>query len=148
MTKYYATWYKTGVQPAIEQDQVFAYHRPTSKYATASNDILPAPVQWNVTDDAVYATAFLTPNTPVAYIGVTTGGSMKTFPATPGITRVAQSYGMTWGLGLPAVALLDSNKNPLVSVTSLVPITNWTLVREGCEDALDARSSTTSTTTR
>ena len=125
MTLYYTTWYKTGVPPAITQDKFYTYHRPTPKATLALNDSLPAPVQWNVTDDKIYTTTFITPNSPVSYISVMTGGSWTSYAAQPGVNRYAQPFGM----GAVNVSFLDAQNNTLVMAQSNVQIQNWTMVR-------------------
>lgn len=60
MTSYYATAFKTGQYPAIEKDQIFLTARPHPAKATASNDPVGKPRDFELTEDKLWAVVFAT----------------------------------------------------------------------------------------
>lgn len=79
MTDYFIKWYKAGSPPAITEDQVYYHYRPHSVSAIASADPLGPPANASVTSDAVYAAAFLAPNSTAKALRISIGGSNHTF---------------------------------------------------------------------
>ncbi|MGC9943877.1 MAG: endo-1,3-alpha-glucanase family glycosylhydrolase, partial [Verrucomicrobiota bacterium] len=63
LSKYYVTWYKTGLQPSTSQDALYYFYRTHTTNAVASdtNDsrVVLFPNNGNV-QDVIYTTAFLT----------------------------------------------------------------------------------------
>ncbi|KAI0354931.1 glycoside hydrolase [Trametes cingulata] len=60
VTGYFAEWFKTGSQPAITKDQLLMWARPHPKHAHASNDPLPPPTNYELTQDVLWAVVFAT----------------------------------------------------------------------------------------
>jgi glucan endo-1,3-alpha-glucosidase len=94
LSKPYITWFKTGKQPAISQDEILYFYRthPKDLVASNTNDV---PVSWRTGDveDTLYATAFLTAPGNVV---INSGGVMTTnsFPAGISTCRTPFSPGL------------------------------------------------------
>ncbi|KAJ3936742.1 MAG: glycoside hydrolase [Lentinula lateritia] len=58
MTAYFGRAFKEGRYPAINEDRIFAWARPHPKSAIASDDRVPRPENWDLTDDKVWVVVF------------------------------------------------------------------------------------------
>ncbi|CAH7688326.1 glycosyl hydrolase family 71-domain-containing protein [Phakopsora pachyrhizi] len=123
MTDYFITWYKTGTPPTIAEDAVYFQYRPHSVSAVASDPLGP-PANASVSNDAVYAATFLTPNSTASTLSIAVGGVSRTFNITqPGSvsTFIAPWSGSG---GAVEVALLDKNGKTLLKKTGSQKIDN------------------------
>jgi glucan endo-1,3-alpha-glucosidase len=87
LNAYYAQWYKTGVQPAITNDELLYFYRTHPKAAVASADPYGPVTQFygSVADD-LYVTTLLT---APATLTVNTGGEISTYSLNAGITNTS-----------------------------------------------------------
>lgn len=103
LTDYYATWFKTGVAPQIDQDRLFYSYRNRSKKNVAAWDAVSDmnnPKWIDITrdrvrgkvdqihddvQDRIYVTLFLTDD---AVLEVAIGGGRQSFPVTKGVSTV------------------------------------------------------------
>ncbi|KAI0670819.1 glycoside hydrolase [Trametes maxima] len=60
LTSYFAQWFKTGTEPAVTNDQLVMWARPHPKHAQASNDPLPPPTNFELTQDQLWAVVLAT----------------------------------------------------------------------------------------
>ncbi|KAL6305085.1 glycoside hydrolase family 71 protein [Sparassis latifolia] len=60
LTRYYADAFKNGHYSAIEKDQIYMWSRPHLKDADATEDTLPRPENWQLTDDEFWVVIFST----------------------------------------------------------------------------------------
>ncbi|KAJ3715962.1 glycoside hydrolase [Lentinula guzmanii] len=58
IAKYFIRTFKEGRYPPVYEDQIFAWARPHPKNAIASNDRVPKPEHWDLTDDKVWIVVF------------------------------------------------------------------------------------------
>ncbi|KAF8608383.1 glycoside hydrolase [Ceratobasidium sp. AG-I] len=93
MTSYYATAFKTGRYPTIEEDKIFLVARPHPAQATARNDPVGKPRDFELTEDSLWAIVFATspgsvtlsadPSKPQSF-NVPAGVSKLQIPLVPG----------------------------------------------------------------
>ncbi|CDO71437.1 Glycoside Hydrolase Family 71 protein [Trametes cinnabarina] len=60
ITSYFARWFKSGQRPSITQDQLLMWARPHPKHAQATNDPLPPPTNYELTQDQLWAVVLAT----------------------------------------------------------------------------------------
>ena len=85
LTKYYATAFKTGAYPAVTEDKVFLWSRPHTHDATASDDSVGRPTNWDITEDYLYAVVLATEASTVT---LTSGSTTSTFSVDAGLTKL------------------------------------------------------------
>ncbi|KAJ7505299.1 glycoside hydrolase [Mycena galericulata] len=86
LTQYYATAFKTGAAPPIEKDQIFMWSRPHPANAQAP-DPLPAPTNFQVTQDQIWALVLATAQGNVT---LTDGISPpQSFEVVPGVNKLS-----------------------------------------------------------
>ncbi|KAI0345808.1 glycoside hydrolase [Trametopsis cervina] len=86
MTSYYATAYKTGSYPAINQDQVFLWARPHTANANAP-DSVGKPDNFQLTQDVLWAVVFATaPGTVELH---TSDSVSQTFQVQTGVNKLS-----------------------------------------------------------
>lgn len=87
LNAYYAQWYKTGVQPAINNDQFYYFYRTHPKAAVASNDPDgPVTQFYGPVADDIYVTTLLT---APATLTVNSGGKISTYLLNAGIANTS-----------------------------------------------------------
>ncbi|KAG8953476.1 hypothetical protein FRC04_002318 [Tulasnella sp. 424] len=126
MTGYYVSAFKTGQYPTITSDKIFFWGRPHSKYATATNDGIGRPVNWDWTDDLLWIVLF---STGSGSLKVTMGSSSSTFSVTAGVNKftlpLAQASSVTAVLTRNGDQVFNFQSNA-VTYTSGNPSTyNW-----------------------
>jgi len=86
LTKYYITWYKSGIQPAITEDNIYFFYRTQPKDTLASKDP-KGPVKKQIGDvkDEIFVTTILKSK---AELKVITGGVTKTYPVEAGVHHI------------------------------------------------------------
>jgi glucan endo-1,3-alpha-glucosidase len=113
LNKYYINWYKSGVQPSINNDNIYFFYRTHPKDLVAVNDPLGA-VAWRFGDvkDEIHVTTILA---APAELRVITGGVTKSYNVAEGIvhTRIpfntgAQSFEL-WRNGVRVVQKQGEN---------------------------------------
>jgi Glycosyl hydrolase family 71 len=118
LRKYYANWYRTGVQPIITKDVLIYFYRIA---AQAANTFSPPPIYTpsTIPDDLFVTTRLTLPAT----LSVSTGGTVTTYAVPAGVanTRIAFSAGVQLFqvirngaviisiVGPPVVATLSAN---------------------------------------
>ncbi|KAJ7761493.1 glycoside hydrolase [Mycena maculata] len=86
LTLYYATAFKTGTPPAIENDQIFMWARPHPVDAQAP-DPVPAPTNFQLTQDQIWAVVLATAEGNVT---LTDGISPpQSFDVVPGVNKLS-----------------------------------------------------------
>ncbi|KAL7279978.1 hypothetical protein ACG7TL_006389 [Trametes sanguinea] len=85
ITNHFATWYKTGTEPAITTDQLVMWARPHPKNAKASNDPLPPPTNFELTQDQLWAVVLAT--APASLTLATGDNASQTFDVQPGVNK-------------------------------------------------------------
>ncbi|KAJ4483776.1 glycoside hydrolase family 71 protein [Lentinula aciculospora] len=87
MTAYFSRAFKEGQYPPVSEDQIFAWARPHPKNAVASNDRVPKPDNWDLTDDKVWVLVLAKFPATVAMYG------RRDFKVSvrPGVTKLSQS---------------------------------------------------------
>ncbi len=115
-TKYYAEWFKTGVQPTITKDRMFFYYRPHSKDAVACCDGVGKPALYGLEGDYIYVTTELT---APATVEINTGGVIHRISASAGV----QQHKVPFAQGTPAFKLV-SNGMTLLQSGSVLGINN------------------------
>ncbi|WP_295676437.1 endo-1,3-alpha-glucanase family glycosylhydrolase, partial [uncultured Mucilaginibacter sp.] len=86
LNKYYIDWYKSGRQPAIQNDRVFYFYRTHPNNAVAPNDSIGKSLIKNGDiKDNLYITVMLT---APADLVVETGGTEKVFHVKQGISNI------------------------------------------------------------
>jgi glucan endo-1,3-alpha-glucosidase len=90
LAKHYIAWYKTGKEPAINQDVLFYFYRIHSTHAVAldTNDIPVAALAGDVAD-VIYNTVFLI---APAQLEINSGGKWSTNMLTSGIQLLRTSF--------------------------------------------------------
>ena len=87
MTTYYATAFKTGSYPEINQDKIYLWSRPHPRDATASSDSVGKPQSYQLLEDAVYAVVMATSPSTVT---LSTGpSSSQTFNVPIGLSKLS-----------------------------------------------------------
>ena len=115
LTGYYATWFATGVQPAIDHDVLYYFYRKE-----ATNSAAPAQSQPTVTSypqtpqNNIEVLAFLTSPGAVA---ISIGGATYSKAATAGV----QSFTVPLAAGTPVIKLIR-NGATVVQVANNPPI--------------------------
>jgi glucan endo-1,3-alpha-glucosidase len=86
LSKYYIDWYKTGQQPATNQDALFYFYRTHSMLDTAlnTNDTIHPQCWGGNIQDNLYCTLFLT---APAQLIISTGGNLTTNTLTAGLNQ-------------------------------------------------------------
>ncbi|KAL7419434.1 hypothetical protein Q5752_006272 [Cryptotrichosporon argae] len=84
LTTYYASAFKNGAYPTIEQDSITMWSRPHPKDATA-DDSTGIPANWEWTDDNLYAVVL---TTGPAVVTLTAGSNTETFAVEAGLTKL------------------------------------------------------------
>jgi glucan endo-1,3-alpha-glucosidase len=84
ITKYYATAFKTGAYPAIEQDRLVVWARPHAARADAP-DPVGRPTGYDWTDDNLYAVVFATAPSVAT---LTSGGNSMSFSVPAGLSKI------------------------------------------------------------
>ena len=84
LSKYYITWYKSGIQPPIDRDALFYFYRIHPKDLVITNDV---PVTWisQYVQDELFLTTML--KSPARLV-VTSGGVRSTNDQAAGISHV------------------------------------------------------------
>ncbi|KAI8994112.1 glycoside hydrolase [Trametes punicea] len=59
-TQHFAEWFKSGKEPKVAHDQVLMWARPHPTHAHATNDPLPPPTNYELTQDQLWAVVFAT----------------------------------------------------------------------------------------
>ncbi|BAU55726.1 endo-1,3-alpha-glucanase family glycosylhydrolase [Mucilaginibacter gotjawali] len=86
LNKYYIDWYKSGRQPAIQNDRIFYFYRTHPNNAVAPNDSIGKSLVKNGDiKDNLYVTVMLT--TPADLV-IETGGTEKVFHVKQGISNI------------------------------------------------------------
>lgn len=89
MTKYYAEAFKTGEYPKIEKDRIYLWSRPHSGNAKASDDSLPPPDNFELTEDAVWAVVFAAAPAKVTLATGESAESKTTFDVLAGVSKLS-----------------------------------------------------------
>ncbi len=87
LMRYYIRWYKTGVKPVIDHDQIYVFYRTQSKEASAGKP--PVAHQYGPVADLIYVTALLR---EPATLEVGSGGKVTTLPLSAGKTEVSAPF--------------------------------------------------------
>ncbi len=114
--KYYIQWYKTGVQPAINADQIFWAYRTQSKGTTASNNTPNIGTIYGPLADNVYVSANLT---SAAQLKVNAGAGAQIFNLQAGYNEIAVEF---VAADQKPTFELDRNGTPVLSATGADPI--------------------------
>lgn len=85
LTKYYATAFKTGAYPSIDQDVLVMWSRPHPHDATASSDGTGRPTGWDWTTDFLWAVVLSTGD---ATVTLTSGSNTENFSVKAGLTKL------------------------------------------------------------
>ncbi|KAH9950531.1 glycoside hydrolase [Amylocystis lapponica] len=86
MTNYYAQAFKTGSYPEITEDKIYMWARPHQKDATASNDGVGKPSNYELDQDNLWAVVFATAPSTVTL--ATSDSNSQTFPVDAGVTKL------------------------------------------------------------
>lgn len=124
MSQYFIQHYKTGKAPTITHDAVYFYYRCSSVSAVATADPLGRPRDADFSEDNVYASTFLAPDSPATHVEIT-GGSKgaTTLPIPASGKGGVATYKAPFGEGQVRVRLL-ANGQELGSAVGKVPISN------------------------
>ncbi len=89
LSKYYIQWYKTGVQPAIDRDALFAFYRtqPTNAISSMTNDLPVTSFNGDVKDEIFITVMLRLPSS----LEVSSGGTLTTNSLSPGLHHVRTS---------------------------------------------------------
>ncbi|KAI5123868.1 hypothetical protein M0805_005685 [Coniferiporia weirii] len=111
LTSYFVQAYKTGTYPTLSQDKIYLWARPHPKDATASNDSVGKPTNYDASEDAVFAVVIAT---SAGSVTLSTSSISKTVSVPAGLSQ----------LSLPLVAgdtISASLSRNSASVVSLSP---------------------------
>ena len=111
--EHYIPWYKTGVEPPVNQDSIYYFYRTHSTNAVASNtNDVPVSVYMGNVQDVIYTTTFLT---SPAQLVVASGNTLTTNTVPAGISSQrtpfapgAQTFTLVRG-GRTAITLQGPN---------------------------------------
>ncbi|KAJ3824780.1 glycoside hydrolase [Lentinula raphanica] len=87
MTKYFSRAFKAGQYPPVHEDQIFVWARPHPKDAVASNDCVPRPEHWDLTDDKVWVVVLA--KLP-ATVSMSSGSGTVKVVVRAGLTKLAR----------------------------------------------------------
>ncbi|KAI0768974.1 glycoside hydrolase [Trametes elegans] len=86
LTSHFAAWFKTGKAPRIEKDQLVMWARPHPKRAQASSDPVPAPTNFELTQDQLWAVVLAT--APGSLTLSTSDKTHRTFAVAAGVNTL------------------------------------------------------------
>ena len=87
LLRYYIHWYKTGVQPPIDRDQIYAFYRTQSKDTNAGKP--PVQRQYGPVSDQIYVTALLR---EPATLEVVSGSKITKLPLPGGLSNTSAPF--------------------------------------------------------
>lgn len=87
LTSYYASAFKTGTYPTPTKDQLIMWSRPHAASASASNDPVGRPTNYQITTDTVWAVVLAT--SPATVILSTSSSQSQTFNVPTGVSKLA-----------------------------------------------------------
>ena len=120
-SRYYIDWFKTGVAPAITQDQIFYFYRLHPKKLEGINKPgykgTDRPIGWKALEDDVYVTTFLT---APAKLTIYTGGTSQSFDLPAGVHHVRLPFAagsQRFVLQRDSTTLIDKSGEHEISAT-------------------------------
>lgn len=87
LTSYYAAAFKTGTYPTPTKDQLVMWSRPHPASASASNDPVGKPTNYQITSDNVWAVVLAT--SPATVVLSTSSSQSQTFNVPAGVSKLA-----------------------------------------------------------
>lgn len=87
LTSYYASAFKTGTYPTPTKDQLVMWSRPHPASASASNDPVGRPANYQITSDMVWAVVLAT--SPATVVLSTSSSQSQTFNVPAGVSKLA-----------------------------------------------------------
>ncbi|KAI0698316.1 glycoside hydrolase family 71 protein [Cerioporus squamosus] len=103
LNEHFAHAFKNGAYPPIERDRIFLWSRPHLKDAEATDDKVPRPAGWQLTDDKFWVVVFATAPGEVRLLGANGGHDGRSWSVKKGMTTL--SHPMTAGGGMKATML-------------------------------------------
>ncbi|OSD07255.1 glycoside hydrolase family 71 protein [Trametes coccinea BRFM310] len=89
ITSYFAKWFKSGKEPSVTQDQLLIWARPHPKRAQATDDPLPPPTNYELTQDQLWAVVLAT--APGKLTLATADNATARFTINAGLNKVNMS---------------------------------------------------------
>ncbi|KAG1742365.1 glycoside hydrolase family 71 protein [Suillus paluster] len=89
LTSYYASAFKTGTYPTLTKDQLVMWSRPHPAAASASNDPVGKPTNYQITQDKVWAVVLAT--SPATVVLSTSSTQSQTFNVSAGVSKLSVS---------------------------------------------------------
>lgn len=87
LTSYYASAFKTGTYSTPTKDQLIMWSRPHPALASASNDAVGRPTNYQITSDNVWAVVLAT--SPATVVLSTSSSQSQTFNVPAGVSKLA-----------------------------------------------------------
>ncbi|KAG2359484.1 glycoside hydrolase [Suillus spraguei] len=87
LTSYYASAFKTGTYSTPTKDQLIMWSRPHPALASASDDMVGRPTNYQITSDNVWAVVLAT--SPATVVLSTSSSQSQTFKVTAGVSKLA-----------------------------------------------------------
>ncbi|EIM86043.1 glycoside hydrolase [Stereum hirsutum FP-91666 SS1] len=87
MTRYYAEAFKTGTYPTITEDKIYMWSRPHPKDASASNDSVDKPANFDMSADTLWAVIMATSASTVTLS--TSSTNSQTFSVPSGVSKLS-----------------------------------------------------------